>query len=56
MLSEPTEFAALSGQKIPRRISVEEISFAAHVDFTHNSEFIQKIDANYIVYPILRSN
>jgi cleavage and polyadenylation specificity factor subunit 3 len=48
-VSEPTEITALSGQKIPRRMSVEEISFAAHVDYTHNSHFIEKIDANHIV-------
>jgi Cft2 family RNA processing exonuclease len=50
MVSEPSEIVALSGQKIPRRISVEEISFAAHVDYTHNSQFIEMIDANYIVF------
>jgi Cft2 family RNA processing exonuclease len=49
MANEPPEIVALSGQKIPRRISVEEISFAAHVDYTHNSKFIEMIDANYIV-------
>jgi cleavage and polyadenylation specificity factor subunit 3 len=30
-------------------MSVEEISFAAHVDYTHNSQFIEMIDANHIV-------
>jgi cleavage and polyadenylation specificity factor subunit 3 len=53
-MSEPTEITASSGQKIPRRISVEEISFAAHVDYTHNSQFIEKIDANHIVSLTLR--
>ena len=53
-MSEPTEITASSGQKIPRRISVEEISFAAHVDYTHNSQFIEKIDANHIVSSPLR--
>jgi cleavage and polyadenylation specificity factor subunit 3 len=48
-MSEPTEIVAVSGQKIPRRISVEEITFAAHVDYTHNSQFIETIDANHIV-------
>ena len=50
MVSEPSEIVALSGQKIPRRMSVEEISFAAHVDYTHNSQFIEMVDANYIVH------
>ena len=49
MVTEPAEIPALSGQKIPRRISVEEISFAAHVDYTHNSQFIEMVNANYIV-------
>jgi len=39
----------MSGQKIPRRMSVEEVMFAAHVDYTHNSQFIEIIDANHIV-------
>lgn len=43
------EITALSGQKIPRRMSIEVISFAAHVDYTHNSQFIEMIDANHIV-------
>jgi len=30
-------------------MSVEEIMFAAHVDYTHNSQFIEMIDANHIV-------
>lgn len=35
--------------KIPRRIAVEEISFAAHVDFQQNSEFIDKVGALTII-------
>lgn len=34
---------------IPRRCQVEEISFAAHVDFQENLEFIEKINANNII-------
>jgi cleavage and polyadenylation specificity factor subunit 3 len=49
LVSEPAEIGTLSGQTIPRRISVEEISFAAHVDYTHNSQFIELVDANHIV-------
>lgn len=54
-MSEPAEITALSGQKIPRRMSIEVISFAAHVDYTHNSQFIELIDANHIVRDILSS-
>jgi len=43
------EITAFSGQKIPRRMSIEVISFAPHVDYTHNSQFIEMIDANHIV-------
>jgi Cft2 family RNA processing exonuclease len=52
-VSEPPEITALSGQKIPRRMSIEVISFAAHVDYTHNSQFIEMIDANHIVRDLL---
>ena len=34
---------------IPRRCQVEEISFAAHVDFQENLEFIEKINATNII-------
>ncbi|KAI3406309.2 YSH1 [Candida oxycetoniae] len=34
---------------IPRRIGVEEISFAAHVDFQQNSEFIDKVSPSKII-------
>lgn len=34
---------------IPRRCQVEEISFAAHVDFQENLEFIEKINASNII-------
>ncbi|SCW00615.1 LAFE_0C08108g1_1 [Lachancea fermentati] len=34
---------------IPRRCQVEEISFAAHVDFRENLEFIEKIGATNII-------
>jgi len=54
MASEPPDFQSLSGQKIIRRMSVEEISFAAHVDYTHNSQFIEMVDAKYIVLFISR--
>ncbi|SMN21264.1 similar to Saccharomyces cerevisiae YOR179C SYC1 Subunit of the APT subcomplex of cleavage and polyadenylation factor [Maudiozyma saulgeensis] len=34
---------------IPRRCQVDEISFAAHVDFQENLEFIEKINATNII-------
>ncbi len=35
--------------KIPRRIGVEEISFAAHVDYEQNSGFIELVDPKIII-------
>jgi Predicted exonuclease of the beta-lactamase fold involved in RNA processing len=34
---------------IPRRIGIEEVSFAAHVDFQQNSEFIEKVSPSKII-------
>lgn len=47
--NEPIEIVSLSGQKIPRRMAVEELSFAAHVDYLQNSEFIDLVNADHIV-------
>lgn len=45
----PDEITSLQGHQIPRRLSVDEYSFAAHVDFSQNSEFIELIKARHIV-------
>lgn len=34
---------------IPRRISVDYISFSAHVDYPQNSEFIELVKAQHVV-------
>ncbi|KAG4305104.1 hypothetical protein PORY_001274 [Pneumocystis oryctolagi] len=49
ILNEPSEIVSLSGQKIPRRMTIEEISFEAHVDYIQNSQFIDLINANHII-------
>lgn len=49
ILNDPDEIIALSGQKIPRRMSVDYISFSAHVDYAQNSKFIDEIKAQHIV-------
>ncbi|TID30493.1 hypothetical protein CANINC_000846 [Pichia inconspicua] len=51
ILREPQEIPSMnnSGTTIPRRINVEEISFAAHVDFEQNSEFIDLVNPKKIV-------
>ena len=49
IMNEPDEIIGLKGNTIPRKISVEEISFSAHVDFQQNSEFIDLVKAPHIV-------
>ncbi|KAJ1028791.1 hypothetical protein NDA16_001956 [Ustilago loliicola] len=49
ILNEPEEIIGMNGQKIPRRMSVDYISFSAHVDFAQNSRFIDEIKAQHIV-------
>lgn len=34
---------------IPRKLSVDEISFGAHVDYSQNREFIEAVGAQHIV-------
>lgn len=39
----------MRGGNIPRRLTVKEISFGAHVDYAQNSKFIQEIGAPHVV-------
>jgi hypothetical protein len=48
-MNEPDEITGMKGNTIPRKISVDYISFSAHVDYTQNSEFIDLIKAPHIV-------
>ena len=48
-MTEPEEFMGLKGNTIPRKISVDYISFSAHVDYAQNSEFIQTVKAQHVV-------
>ena len=48
-MSAPDEIPSMKGNMIPRRISVDDISFSAHVDFSQNSEFIEAVKAKHIV-------
>ncbi|KAJ3253175.1 Cleavage and polyadenylation specificity factor subunit 3 [Boothiomyces macroporosus] len=43
ILTEPEEFESMNGGKLPLNLSVDYISFSAHVDYKENSEFIQDI-------------
>lgn len=51
IITEPTDITSVSNPevKIPRRLSVDEISFAAHVDFRENSEFIDLVGAPHVI-------
>ncbi|KAF8658235.1 hypothetical protein AX16_002012 [Volvariella volvacea WC 439] len=49
IMNEPEEFVSLKGTTIPRRISVDYISFSAHVDYSQNSEFIESVKAQHVV-------
>jgi len=39
----------MKGTTIQRKISVEAVSFSAHVDFSQNSEFIEEVGAQHVV-------
>lgn len=43
ILAEPKEIVALNGASLPLRMTVEYISFSAHVDFAQNSQFIDDL-------------
>ncbi|RKP09911.1 cleavage and polyadenylation specificity factor 3, isoform CRA_b [Thamnocephalis sphaerospora] len=47
--SEPEEIQSTAGAKLPVRMSVDYISFSAHVDFTQNSQFIEEVNAPNLV-------
>ncbi|RSH94523.1 endoribonuclease ysh1 [Saitozyma podzolica] len=49
LLGEPDHIDSLKGGTIPRRLTVKEISFGAHVDYAQNSKFIQEIGAQHVV-------
>ncbi|RIB06583.1 beta-lactamase-like protein [Gigaspora rosea] len=48
-MTEPPEISSLSGAKIPLNMSVDYISFSAHVDYIQNSKFIDEIKAPHVV-------
>ncbi|KAJ7630489.1 beta-lactamase-like protein [Roridomyces roridus] len=48
IMTEPEEFESMKGGMIPRKISVAEISFSAHVDYQQNSEYIEAVKAQHV--------
>ncbi|KIM69328.1 hypothetical protein SCLCIDRAFT_19933 [Scleroderma citrinum Foug A] len=49
IMNEPEDITSLKGHSIPRKLSVDYISFSAHVDFSQNSEFIEQVKAQHVV-------
>lgn len=48
-MNEPDDFSAMDGRKVPLNMSVDYISFSAHVDFTQNAKFIDDVKAPHVV-------
>jgi cleavage and polyadenylation specificity factor subunit 3 len=51
MINTPADIPSYKNAdvRIPRRLSVEELSFAAHVGFNENTDFIDKVNALHVV-------
>ncbi|KIJ58374.1 hypothetical protein HYDPIDRAFT_141557 [Hydnomerulius pinastri MD-312] len=49
IMNEPEEIMSLKGNTIQQKISVDYISFSAHVDYSQNSEFIEQVKAQHVV-------
>ncbi|KAI8917326.1 beta-lactamase-like protein [Entophlyctis helioformis] len=49
ILSQPEEIPSMNGSKLPLRLTVEYISFSAHVDYKQNSEFIEDVGSPNLV-------
>ncbi|KJA20072.1 hypothetical protein HYPSUDRAFT_68852 [Hypholoma sublateritium FD-334 SS-4] len=49
IMTEPEDFVTLKGATIPRKLSVDDISFSAHVDYSQNAEFIETVKAQHVV-------
>lgn len=49
VLTNPKEITSVSGVQIPLRMSVDYISFSAHVDFAQNSEFIDLLKPPHLI-------
>lgn len=49
IVNGPEEIISVKGTPIPRRLSVDYISFSAHVDFPQNRDFIDHVKAQHVV-------
>lgn len=50
ILSEPREIEGMNGKKLRLNMTVEYISFSAHVDFTQNSQFIDECQPSHLFF------
>ncbi|KAJ3346062.1 hypothetical protein HDU91_007151 [Kappamyces sp. JEL0680] len=49
ILSQPSEIPSMAGGKLKLNLTVEYISFSAHVDYKENSDFIQDVGSSNLV-------
>ncbi|KAI9206499.1 beta-lactamase-like protein [Polychytrium aggregatum] len=49
ILTHPDEIVSMSGMKLPLRLTIDYISFSAHVDYLQNSEFIEEVGAPHLI-------
>jgi cleavage and polyadenylation specificity factor subunit 3 len=49
LLGEPNEVKLSDGRNVPLKMSVKNVTFSAHSDFSHTSEFIEKLQPKNIV-------
>ena len=49
ILSEPNEIVSMAGAKLPLRLSVDYVSFSAHVDYVQNAQFIEEVASKNLV-------
>lgn len=51
VMKEPEEVMTMSGHKLPRKLSVDYISFSAHVDYVQNRDFVLAVKPSHVVCP-----
>jgi Cft2 family RNA processing exonuclease len=57
IVSEPDEIPSMkTGAPIPRKCSVDDISFSAHVDYSQNADFIEQVKPKHIVSVLIIAN
>ncbi|KAJ3109915.1 Cleavage and polyadenylation specificity factor subunit 3 [Phlyctochytrium bullatum] len=49
ILNQPEDIISMAGTKLPLKLSVEYVSFSAHVDFAQNSQFIEEVGSPHLV-------